>query len=77
MVYLEDLHMTWRDAYNDQPALEVLRDYFITQKWFSARKKAIRQIEDVNFVTCLDHTTEQFEHISMRVLREFVPLGIE
>jgi len=77
LVYLEDLHLTWIDNYKDQPALEALRDYLISKTWFSVRKRGIRQIEDVNFITCLDSNMENKQQISYRLMNKFFLYGIE
>lgn len=51
--YVEDLHMSWTDAYGDQPAIESIRDYLTQQAWLSSRKRRWREIEDVSFFACM------------------------
>jgi len=58
IVYLEDLHMTGTDKFNDLPGLEVVRDLLTTSEWYSTSYKSRRVIEDTNLIACMNHQAE-------------------
>lgn len=76
VIYLEDLHMTWIDSTNDQPALETLRDMIVAKEWYSQEKKAMRKLLHTNFITCFDSISEQTESMSLRTLAKFFVVGV-
>jgi len=77
ILYLEDIHMTWKDKHLDQPALEVVRDLVTTREWYSTAKKGVRVIDGVNVVACMDSRSEQATFLSDRLLRQFAVIGLE
>lgn len=76
VIYLEDLHMTWVDSTDDQPALEALRDMIVAKEWYSQEKKAMRKLVNTNFITCFDSISEQTEFMSLRTLAKFFVVGV-
>jgi hypothetical protein len=76
IVYLEDLHMTKLDNFGDQPAIETIRDFFTTRRWYSAETKTARKIEHTNFITCFDSLLHQKDNLSRRLLSNFFILGL-
>jgi hypothetical protein len=77
IVYLEDMHLSATDRHGDQPGVEALRDFLSCQTWYSHRKKGMRQIEDVNFVACIDSRAPEKDIVSQRILHKFFLMGME
>ena len=75
--YVEDLHLTWTDAYGDQPAIEAVRDYLTAQAWLSPRKRRWREIEDVAFFACMASNSPETARVSERVLHQFNLIVLE
>jgi dynein heavy chain len=75
--YVEDLHMSWTDAYGDQPAIEAIRDYLTVQAWFSSRKKRWRELEDVSFFACMASNAPETARVSGRVLHQFNLISLD
>lgn len=76
IVYLEDLHLTWIDKYQDTPGAEVLRDLLTTREWYSTQRKSHRVIEDTNVIACVDASSEHYERVPSRFLFQFALVGM-
>ena len=51
--YVEDVHLSWKDPFGDQPAVEVLREFLTAQSWASPDALKMRDIEDTSFFACM------------------------
>ena len=77
IVYFEDLHMAFKDKYDDLPGLEVIRDLLTTREWYSTTHKSHRVIDNTNIVACIDSTAEQMLRVPNRLLCRFTVVGME
>ena len=75
--YVEDIHMSWTDAYGDQPAIEAVRDYLTQQAWYSSRKRRWREIEDLSFFACMASNAPETARVSERVLHQFNLISLD
>lgn len=75
LIYIEDIHMSRFDQFQDNSTVEALRDLLSGKIWYSSRKKSLRRVEDVNLVACMGSSCEMSQKISSRFLRHFLPLG--
>jgi hypothetical protein len=75
LIYIEDIHMSSYDQFQDNSTVEALRELLTGKIWYSSKKKSLRRVEDVNLVACMGSNCEISEKISSRLLRHFLPLG--
>ena len=77
LVYIEDVHLTNFDEFQDNSAAETLRDLIEYKRWFSTRKRSVRKVESVNLISCLNIKYAEKNEVSKRLLRHFSVIGLE
>jgi len=77
LIYMEDLHLSHFDGFQDNSAAETLRDLIHYKRWFSSKKQSMRKIQKVNVVSCVNPAFTSPSKLSKRLLRQFSVVGLE
>jgi hypothetical protein len=77
LVYVEDLHMTRFDDFNDNTAAETLRELITNKEWYNNKKQSLRHVDNVNVIACLNTDNIMPHKVPDRLLRHFTAIGIE
>ena len=77
LVYVEDVHLSHFDQFDDNSAAETLRDLLYYKRWYSTKKQSMRKVTGVNVMGCFNPHYASQKHLSKRLLSQFSVIGLE